>query len=201
LLATIDFDNSAAISTLVRPAYLPQGHFDLPPIFSLLFVILLFEGRRFLSCFGNRLAPMRFQKLSRVVVDFDLSHFHGVMLLCFKSWCRDDCEGRDPRTRDPHSAFAADGAGRFSQASALRLPETPGGGIDGYQFPFFARKRGPPTVLDWNPRNSLGPGTEGACFFPTLFVGTVARPDEPADHASRPIGKSTGRTPEGMPSC
>jgi hypothetical protein len=70
-----------AASTLVRPTHELHGVFDMPPGFCQFLLALRFKVDSVPGSFRDGLGAMRFQQLSRIVMDFDFSH--GVMLLSF----------------------------------------------------------------------------------------------------------------------
>lgn len=67
------------VSALVRAAHELHGLFDMPPGFGEFNLTLGLEVDCVLGSLGNGLRAMGFQKLARIVMDFDFSH--GVMLL------------------------------------------------------------------------------------------------------------------------
>jgi hypothetical protein len=74
------FSPLAASLAFVRPTHQLQGRFDVSPNFGLFVSTLLFAGASLLSGLGNCLVTMCLEQLPRVVVDFDFSHSHGIML-------------------------------------------------------------------------------------------------------------------------
>src|SRR5436190_1605693 len=68
-------------SAHVRAAHQLQCRFDVPPGFGLFVLTLLLQGTCFLSGLGHGLVAVRLQQPTRVVLDFDFLHSHGVMLL------------------------------------------------------------------------------------------------------------------------
>src|ERR1700722_3322751 len=70
-----------AALALVRSAHKLHGVFDMPPVFGQFHFALCFEVDGVLGSFRNGFRAVCFQQLSRMVMDFDLSH--GVMLLSF----------------------------------------------------------------------------------------------------------------------
>src|SRR5215472_10070629 len=72
----------AAFSALVRTAHQLERRLDVPPGLGLFIVALRFEAGRLLRGFGDRLVTVRFQELTRVVLDFDFPHYHGNLLFC-----------------------------------------------------------------------------------------------------------------------
>jgi hypothetical protein len=70
-----------AASALVRPTHELQGVFDVPPGSGQFHLALCFKVDGVPGSFRNGLGAVRFQQLSRIVMDFDFSH--GVMLLSF----------------------------------------------------------------------------------------------------------------------
>jgi hypothetical protein len=72
-----------AASTLVRPAHKLHCVFDVPPGFGEFELALRFKVDRVPGSFCDGLGAVRFQQLSRIVVDFDFSH--GVTLLSLRA--------------------------------------------------------------------------------------------------------------------
>jgi hypothetical protein len=72
-----------AASTLVRPAHEFHRVFDMPPGFGQFRLALGFEVDGVPGSFGDGFRAVRFQQLSRVIVDFDFPH--GVTLLSLRA--------------------------------------------------------------------------------------------------------------------
>jgi hypothetical protein len=70
-----------AASALVRPTDELHGVFDMPPSSGQFHLAPCFKVDGVLGSFRNGPGAVRFQQLSRIVMDFDFSH--GVMLLSF----------------------------------------------------------------------------------------------------------------------
>jgi hypothetical protein len=70
-------------STLVRPAHDFHCVFDMPPRFGQLELALCFKIDGVLGSFRDGFCAVRFQELSRIIVDFDFSH--GATLLSLRA--------------------------------------------------------------------------------------------------------------------
>jgi hypothetical protein len=72
-------------SAYVRPSHQLQGCFDTPPSFSFFRLTVLLGTASLLSGLNNRHLAMGLKQLSRIVMNFDLSHPHDAVLLSLET--------------------------------------------------------------------------------------------------------------------
>jgi len=92
------------VSAQVRATHLLQGGLDVSPGFSLFPLTLFLAGASPLSGLNDGHVPMGLQQLARVIVDFDFSDPHDVVLLAYETTTHGSRLGRlehDPEKWKP----------------------------------------------------------------------------------------------------